>query len=98
MPVLMNRTRLITFRLSGDEYESLRATCLNQRARSVSDFARTAVLHRIEAHLSQKVSLGEDLTTLSLHLGELDGALRELSDRISRVLGSVSRNGTRKEQ
>ena len=93
MPVLTNRTRLITFRLTGDEYESLKATCSSERARSISEFARTAVLHRIEAHRSQKVSLGEDLTTLSLHLGELDGALRELSGRISRVLGSAKKNG-----
>jgi len=74
-----------------DEYESLKTTCFNERARSISDFARAAVLHRIEAHQSEKVSLGEDLTTLSLHLGELNQALHQLSGRISRMIGSVAK-------
>lgn len=92
MSVLINRTRLITFRLSVDEYESLRATCLNERARSISEFARSAVLQRVEAQNGKKMPLGDDLSTLTLHLGELDGAVRELCECISRALGSVNKN------
>lgn len=79
----------MTFRLSNDEYESLKSTCIAEGARSISDFARAAVLHRVEMHGAKKVSLGEDLATLSSRLEELDGALKELSGRIARVLGSA---------
>ena len=87
MPVLINRSRLVTFRLTADEYESLKATCAIEGARSVSGFARSSVLQKVEAYRFQKVTLVDDLTTLTLHLGELDGALDELRARISRILG-----------
>ncbi len=96
--MLVNRTRLITFRLTAEEYEKLRATCIQERSRSISEFARSAVLGRVAVHTQEKVSLGEDLVTLTLHLGELDGALRELCGRISRVLGSVAKeSGSKKD-
>ena len=34
---------MISFRLSEEEYESLRALCVTEGARSVSDYARTAL-------------------------------------------------------
>jgi hypothetical protein len=92
MPVFINRPRLVTFRLTTSEYESLKASCATEGARSISDFSRSAVLNKVEARKTQKLSLGEDLTTLSLHLGELDGVLGELRGRISRVLGSVTKD------
>ncbi len=44
MPVYRPRTRLVNFRLSEEEYQVLRETCLRSGARSVSDYARSAVL------------------------------------------------------
>lgn len=93
MAVLKSRSRLVTFRLSNEEYESLKNTCVAEGARSISDFARAAVLHRVETHGSKRVSLGDDLATLSARLEELDGALRDLSGRIARVLGNAKRSG-----
>jgi hypothetical protein len=92
MAVLISRSHLVTFRLSAEEFESLKATCTTEGARSLSDFARAAVLDRLRAHRSKKVTLGEDLATLSLHLSELDGALRDILLRISRVLGSANQS------
>jgi hypothetical protein len=86
--VLINRTHLVTFRLSLDEYESLRNTCTAEGARSISDFARTAVLYQLKTRNSERVNLADDLTTLGVNLGELDGVLRALSRRISQILGN----------
>ncbi len=47
MSVLRPRNRLVNFRLAEDEFESLKSACTVQGARSVSDFARSAVLERI---------------------------------------------------
>ncbi len=44
MPVYHPRTRLVNFRLSEDEYKFLKETCARSGARSVSDYARAAVL------------------------------------------------------
>lgn len=44
MPVFRPRTRLVNFRLSEDEYQLLKDTCARSGARSVSDYARAAVL------------------------------------------------------
>lgn len=44
MPVYSPRTRLVNFRLSEDEYQLLKVTCFRSGARSVSDYARNAVL------------------------------------------------------
>jgi hypothetical protein len=44
LPVLNPRTRLVNFRVSEDEFQRLKETCARSGARSVSDFARAAVL------------------------------------------------------
>jgi len=42
MPVLKRRSRIVSFRLSQEEYDALKDTCIAQGARSISDFARSA--------------------------------------------------------
>jgi hypothetical protein len=91
MALLKARRRLVTFRVTDEEYERLRVICSAKAFRSVSEFARDAVLHRIELSSRPAMSLGDDLATLGMHLGELNDALKELSGRISRVLGGKSR-------
>ena len=42
MAVLKRRSRIVSFRLSQEEYEALKDTSIAQGARSISGFARTA--------------------------------------------------------
>lgn len=44
MTVLKPRTRLISFRLSDDEYRELANLCASKGARSLSEFLRSALL------------------------------------------------------
>ena len=46
MPVPRPRTRLVNFRVNDEEYATLRTACTQNGARSISDFARLAVLGR----------------------------------------------------
>jgi hypothetical protein len=46
MRVLKRKSRMISFRVSEDEYAGLKSLCINEGARSVSDMARDAV-HRL---------------------------------------------------
>ena len=48
MSVLKPRNRLINFRLTEEEFEKLRDACRHQGARSISDFARSAVMTQAE--------------------------------------------------
>ncbi len=87
MAVLRSRSRLVTFRLDPEEYASLRRVCITTGARSMSEFAREAVLASVEAGGQAKTSLEGDLATLSNRLRELDRLLKAASGQIERVLG-----------
>ncbi|MCC7496001.1 MAG: hypothetical protein IT160_00400 [Bryobacterales bacterium] len=68
------------------EYEAVREFCIAEGWRSVSDFARSAVLANVQPKDSSG-SLTRDLTTLSSRLKEIDSALNDVSGLIRRVLG-----------
>lgn len=87
MSVLKSRSRLVTFRLDPEEYASLRRVCITTGARSMSEFAREAVLASVEAGGPAKGSLGGDLVTLTSRLHDLDRMLKSASGLIERVLG-----------
>ena len=90
MPVLKRRYRAVTFRVSVEEYDSFANACVASGARSISDFARAAVLHKVHTLDAPAGTLTGDLATLSATLRELDVALREVSLRIHAVLGDVA--------
>jgi hypothetical protein len=81
LAVLNRRNRLVNFRLSEQELESLKQVCHTHGARSISDFARGAVLRSMEVaepgadgpqhkvqHLDQKVAELENRMGLLLQL------------------------------
>jgi hypothetical protein len=85
MAVFKPRTRLVSFRLSDDEYEHLRKASLSRGARSVSDYARAALCRLLESPpgsgddgLEAKVlQLDEQMQQISLELHRL----QQLIDR-----------------
>jgi hypothetical protein len=76
MGVLKPRNRLVSFRLTQDELENLRAACLMLGARNVSDFARVAVLDRAEEHLRPEAQLFDRFLALELRLAEIEIGVR----------------------
>ncbi|MBV9268439.1 MAG: hypothetical protein JO061_19890 [Acidobacteriaceae bacterium] len=88
MVVLQRRSRLVTFRVSADEYDALMQACLGSGARSVAEFARIAVLQRARMVDAQAGTLQGDLTTLGKTLGELDATLDLARKRIRDLLGT----------
>ena len=70
-----------------EEYTALRRVCISTGARSMSEFAREAVLTSVNAGNAVKSGLGGDLVTLTARLNELDKLLRSASGLIGRVLG-----------
>jgi hypothetical protein len=80
------KKRLVTFRMTGAEYQALREACTAGEWRSVSEFAHVAVTQRIRARSSSQVSLGEGLQTVCAKLEDIDAALSEASGLIRRAL------------
>jgi len=76
---------MISFRLSEDEYASLRSLCENEGARSVSDLARDAV-HRLMVKHSQ--------SDVELTLRELRGRLDNLDLQVQRLSIAAGRPQT----
>ncbi len=84
MPVLNPRTRLVNFRVSEDEFRRLKESCARAGARSVSDYARAAVLTEAGA--------GPTVPML-----ELSHRWNRLEQRLDTYLSLISVDGTTSE-
>jgi hypothetical protein len=82
-----SRSHLVTFRLSEHEFEKVKQTCIETGARSLSEFTRAAVLEKMGAVDHPTALLSLDLSTIARELRELDDAMKDLSNKIERVLG-----------
>ena len=89
MPVLKRRPRLVTFRVSEDEYQVLSKCCIHSGARSVAEFARLSVLQNATTAVIGPGTLSGDLASVSRALSELDQSLGDARKRIRNVLGHV---------
>jgi hypothetical protein len=85
MSVLRPRNRLVNFRLSEDEFERLKASCALQGARSVSDFARSAVLERME--------MGHAPAHSTARSYQVDNRLAELEAQMGQLLNLMHATG-----
>jgi len=89
MRVLRPRNRLVIFRLSEQEYQNLKTACAEEQARSVSDFARSAVLRSVEAGTQSERTMEGRVALLASRLADLEAGVK----RILRLLeGSRSRD------
>jgi hypothetical protein len=78
MPVYRPRTRLVNFRLNEEEYATMCAACSQNGARSISDFARLAVLSHAAADEKQATSMQWRLSALGHKMSELERRVSQL--------------------
>lgn len=76
--MLSRRTRIVSFRISEEEYESLMDSCALRRARSLSDFARLATLGQSQPDRSNNEAEGM-LRDLYRQLRALDQEVKRLA-------------------
>ena len=79
MPVINPRLRVVNFRLSDGEYETVRKASLAGGARSVSEFARSSVLQRAASAESEPEQLKESMRALVRSFMELDAKVCEIT-------------------
>lgn len=91
MAILAARKRIVTFRLTDTEFAALRRVCEVAGSRSISDFARDAVMQKVQSHGGgSKPAANDDLRALNHRLEDLADGVRELRSRIARVLAAPS--------
>ncbi|MEO7648833.1 MAG: hypothetical protein ABIZ80_00055 [Bryobacteraceae bacterium] len=69
-------------RLSTEEYENVCTASVAQGARSISDFARAAVLNRAQSNGN---TIDGELANVNERIAELSGMLREMNQRVGRI-------------
>jgi len=82
MRVMRPRNRLVIFRLSEDEYRNLKMACSLREARSVSDFARDAVLGSIGTGERGEESRDRRLRELETGIRQILRLLERAADRV----------------
>ena len=76
--MLKTRDRLVNFRVTQDELDYLKVACAAKGARSVSDFARSAVL--------RSAADGSDpLRLLELHVAAVDRKLSQIQESLQQL-------------
>jgi hypothetical protein len=88
MAIYSPRTRLVNFRLSEEEYQTLKEAAIQQGARSISDFARAAILNSV-AH-PHKEGNNLDLAGLDRKVTEIQGTVERISGYLTRAQSSQS--------
>lgn len=84
MPVFKPRNRLVNFRLSEEEFEKLRASCSLYGARSLSDFARAAVMRSVTGGSHTSSDAAE--STIDHKVNDLESRIGELSRLVESLL------------
>jgi hypothetical protein len=86
MTLFSSRKKLVTFRVTEEEYEALKNFCITKGVRSISELTRQAVLQQLSADRQSRTVSG-DLVTLISTLEHVDDVLKNLSSGISNALG-----------
>lgn len=82
MAVLKRKTKMISLRLSPEEYEALRSLYRVHGSRSVSEFARTAMQRVIAETVSPQ-------QTLESHIQELNSKMTSIDQEVARLVGLI---------
>jgi type II secretory pathway component PulK len=77
--ILKPRSKVVNVRLSREEYENVCSASVAQGARSISDFARSAVLNKAQSNGNS------ELANVNERIAELSGMLREMNQRVGRI-------------
>jgi len=92
MGVFKRRTRLISFRLSDEEYQALLRITAAQGARSISDFSRTVLFEALKGN-TNSLTLEHEHAFLT-QVGELIKSMQELGGIIATLSGQIERGST----
>ncbi len=87
MAVSKPRSRIVSFRLSPEEYEAMRDRCISEGARSISDYARASACRFISATQEIRKDLETELVIQDLRqrVDDLGREVQRLSQMLARL-------------
>jgi hypothetical protein len=83
-----SRYRVVTFRISSEEYENMCAASRSDGSRSVSDFARLAVADRVRL-VNERFSLEDQINEITSKWAGLEPVIQDITTRLERLEGVV---------
>jgi hypothetical protein len=92
--MLKTRNRIINFRVTEDEFTRLRTASVENGARCLSDYARTAILHALEGYYDHDLGNGngkDELQALLQRLGLVERSIAKLESMMSRLHADESK-------
>ena len=92
MSVLKRRSRMVSFRLSEKEYETMMVGCIKEGSRSLSEFARSAAYERAVGGKDPEIGFLKD------RVEELDRRVRDLTMKLANGSSSRGRRAGDQEQ
>lgn len=93
MPTPTRRTRTISLRLSEEEFTALKSLYAAHGARSISDFARTALQSLLAGNANDQFAIEMKIKQFDMKLESLTAALVRLSALVERE-GAARTKGT----
>jgi hypothetical protein len=85
----------MSFRLSEEQYETVKSACERAEVGSISEFTRLAVLQAARRQHSDVHFWVTDLAALGQGLQELDEKLEEMRKTVRRLLGGTANDASR---
>jgi hypothetical protein len=79
MSILKRKTRMVSFRLTEEEYNTLLETCVASGSRSVSDFTRERVCEVLFR------TIGRDGKPVEARVEELRSKVQQLDSKVKRL-------------
>ena len=98
MAVIRKRNKLVSFRVSEQEYEVLQNLILSEGARSISDFARGALCDVLDHNFAAdrpRNALAQKGNGVNHTLEQLITTMGELNQSISRLSSLMETNGSK---
>ena len=87
MSVLRRKTRMVSFRLTEEEYNTLLETCVANGARSVSDFTRERMCEVLFRNV------GPDGKPVEARVEELRSKVQQLDNKVKRLARMAAASG-----
>jgi hypothetical protein len=98
MAVMRRRNRLVSFRVSEQEYETLQNSTITEGARSISDFARAALSEVLDAPKpnTEPVETTSGFQSAAERLVVTMGELNQVISRLTLLVQDLAETGRRR--
>lgn len=87
MPMRQHKPRVVSVRLTEDEYDALRKVCEAEELQSLSEFTRTAMKEKLAFRGRDATLLDRDLDALAKRLEKVYQELKATTEAVAAMLG-----------